>query len=173
MRWPSGVQSGLLVRRRVGRQPAQRRASEIVRPHIRLGGQREPRAIGRHSDVAVRVQREAGQRRGTSLAIHRHDGLPATATGPTWDVDERAVGRHRDVSGARSGRHHALQHRRRRPDHLQPSEVECHGAQRPRDAVDEMPRRHVVRVAAATDEHFRRAGLQIEHRDLARYRCCR
>ena len=29
-----------------------------------------------------------------------------------------------------------------------------------------MPRRHVVRVAAATDEHLRRAGLQIQHRDL-------
>ena len=62
MRCPSGVQSGLRSDGRVGRQPAQRRAGEIVRPHIRRGGEREPRAVGRHADVAVRVQRKAGQR---------------------------------------------------------------------------------------------------------------
>ena len=63
-------------------------------------------------------------------------------------------------------RHNALDHRRRRPDHLQPSEVEGHGAQGPGDAVDQMPRRHVVSVTAATNEHLRHAGPQIQHRDL-------
>ena len=29
-----------------------------------------------------------------------------------------------------------------------------------------MPGRHVARVAAATDEHLRRTGPQIQHRDL-------
>ena len=36
----------------------------------------------------------------------------------------------------------------------------------PDDAVDQMSRRHVVRVAAATDENLGGTGPQIQHRDL-------
>jgi hypothetical protein len=101
-----------------------------------------------------------------SLAIHGDDGWLAIVTRRAPDVDEGAIGGYRDVSGAQCGRDYAVEHRRRRPDHLQPSEIECHGAQRPHDAVDKMPCRDVMRMAAAADEDLRRTSPQIQHSDL-------
>ena len=37
----------------VGGQPAQRGARELIRRHVCTRGEGEPRAIGRHADVAV------------------------------------------------------------------------------------------------------------------------
>ena len=45
---------------------------------------------------------------------------------------------------------------------LPPSKVEGHGAQRPCVAVDQMPRRHVVRVASSNGQHLRRVEMQIQ-----------
>ena len=91
MRCAIGRPERAAVSRRVGRQPAQRRAGKIVDPDIVLGGEREPRAVGRHSDVAVRIRpggRAAlrhvpGDRPIRLSAGHRHR--------PAWDVDERPL----------------------------------------------------------------------------------
>ena len=173
MRWPSGVQSGLRVAQ--GRSSAgsasRGRNRRSTHPSWVARASRAPSGDTRTSRYESSGRPGSGEARpwrSTDTTV-----CSATATGPARDVDERAVGGHRDVSGARCGRHHALEHRRRRPCHLQPSEVECHGAQRPGDAVDQMARRHVMRVAAATDEHLRRAGLQIQHRNLRVRRCRR
>ena len=51
------------VGRRVGREPGQRCTGKTVDPDIVLSSQRETRAVGRYSNVAVRVRREARRSR--------------------------------------------------------------------------------------------------------------
>ena len=126
MRWPSGVQSGPMVPGRVGRQlaPSFARARSYD-PDIVVwvaSASRLPSGDTRTLRYALGGRPGSGEARpwrstdttGCRPATPRH----------AWDVDERAVRGHGDASVADGCRHHALEHRRGRPYHLQAFEIE-------------------------------------------------
>ena len=116
------------ARGRVGRQPAHRRAGEIVNPQIRLGSQSEPRAVGRYP-----------RRRGTSPA----GGQAAVRHVPGDPPTRRSAGHcHRPRLGCRRASRWRPPRLLRRPIRSSPRPRSPARALLPPPAVrDRMPRR--------------------------------
>src|SRR6516164_7972375 len=83
-------------------------------------------------------------------------------------VDQRAIPGHIEVRMSRGEALDLSQDGNRRPSDLAPLQIERDGPESISHAVDEVPARHIVGVAAVLYNDFLLAGAQVENRQAVR-----